>query len=74
MAVEIVGDIKDAEPIADGRQIRELARLQKLYGGKNWRKKKGVATVRLPDLMSTICRALCPAPRTPVRLPGQIVW
>lgn len=50
MGVEVVGDIKDVEPIADGRQIRELPRLQKLYGGKNWRKKKGIATVRLPEL------------------------
>ncbi len=47
MIFEIIGDITDIEPIAVGRSIRELARLQKQFGKGRWRKLKGVATVRL---------------------------
>jgi hypothetical protein len=47
--IEIVSAITDTEIIAIGRSIRELNRLQKLYGKGRWRKLKGVATVRLPD-------------------------
>ena len=35
------------EPIAEGTGIRQLTKLMQLYGGKNWKKKKGFATVRL---------------------------
>ena len=35
--------------IAVGRRIRELGRLIKRYGHGNWLKRKGEATVRLPD-------------------------
>ena len=45
--VEIVGDITDIETIATGRGIRRLKHLRKRYGGRRWRKLKGVATVRL---------------------------
>jgi hypothetical protein len=45
----IVGEVHEAEPIAAGRGVRERARLRKLYGGKRWRKLKGIATVELPD-------------------------
>jgi hypothetical protein len=45
----IVGTIASVETIAEGSGIRELALLRKRYGLGNWRKKKGVATVRLPD-------------------------
>ena len=37
------------ETFATGSGIRELARLRKIYGRGRWRKRKGVATVRLAD-------------------------
>jgi hypothetical protein len=45
--VEIVGDMADIEIIATGRGIRRLTHLIECYGGRRWRKLKGVATVRL---------------------------
>jgi hypothetical protein len=53
--IEIVSEISDIETIASGRSIRELGRLQKIYGVGHWRKLKGWATVRLPD--ETLCMA-----------------
>jgi hypothetical protein len=44
---EIVGAILDAETIATGNGIRELARLREMYGDGRWRKRKGVASVQL---------------------------
>jgi len=35
------------EVIAAGSSIRELERLEELYGRGNWRKMKGVALIRL---------------------------
>jgi hypothetical protein len=49
MHFQIVGTIAEIETFATGSGIRELARLRKLYGRDRWRKRKGVATVRLPD-------------------------
>jgi hypothetical protein len=49
MFFEIIGDIRDVETIAVGRSIRDLPRLRRLYGHGRWRKRKGFATVRLPD-------------------------
>jgi hypothetical protein len=46
---EIVGETRDVETIATGRQIRDLAILEKRFGKANWRKLKGFATVRLDD-------------------------
>ena len=46
---EIVGRIRNAETIAVGGGIRELRRLRKAYGPGRWRKRKGVATLRLED-------------------------
>ena len=48
MWFKIVGEIRDIEPIALGRSVR--VRLRKLYGGVRWRKLKGVAEVRLPNV------------------------
>jgi hypothetical protein len=45
----IIGDITEVETFAAGRKIREIARLQKQYGRGRWRKRKGVARVRLAD-------------------------
>lgn len=42
-------EIADVEVIASGGGIRVLARLQKLYGRRRWRKLKGRALVELPD-------------------------
>jgi len=53
--MEVVGRVLDPETIATGRGIKELARLRKVYGPGRWRKRKGVATVSLPD--GTLCRA-----------------
>ena len=46
---EILGEIQATEVIASGHGIRDLAQLQKRFGGGNWRKMKGFATVRLED-------------------------
>ena len=49
MEIEILGQISQIETIAIGRGIRELDRLRKVYGPGRWRKRKGIAKVRLPD-------------------------
>ena len=46
---ELVGAILQIETIAIGRQIRELNRLEKVYGKGRWRKKKGIAKIRLSN-------------------------
>jgi hypothetical protein len=48
-AFDIIGEITQIETIAIGARIREIARLRKLYGPGRWRKRKGIATVRLLD-------------------------
>jgi len=47
MDFEIMGPLETVETIAVGRRIRERSRLDKVYGKGRWRKKKGVATIRL---------------------------
>lgn len=49
MKFEIVGDVVDIETFAAGSSIRELPRLRRTYGPGRWRKRKGVARVRLVD-------------------------
>jgi len=49
MDFEILGPVRNVETIAIGRAIRELRRLHRRYGRGRWRKRKGVATVRLQD-------------------------
>jgi len=49
MDFDIIGEITDSETIATGRSIHDLARLRKRYGKGRWRKRKGVAIVRLDD-------------------------
>jgi hypothetical protein len=44
---EIIGEISGAETIATGSGIRELARLRKYHGRGRWRKRKGIARLRL---------------------------
>lgn len=55
MDFEVVGEITDVETIATGTSIRELPRLQRAHGIGRWRKRKGVARVRLADGFE--CRA-----------------
>jgi hypothetical protein len=49
MDFEVVGDITDVETFAVGTSIRELPRLRRVYGAGRWRKRKGIAQVRLAD-------------------------
>ena len=51
MDFEIIGRIRDVETIAAGRTIRQLGRLRRRHGKGEWRKRKGIATVRLRDGM-----------------------
>lgn len=49
MHFEIVGEITKVETMAVGMRIRELPRLEKLYGTGRWRKMKGEAMIRLQN-------------------------
>lgn len=49
MYFEILGEITHAETFAFSSSIREIARLRRLYGKGRWRKRKGLARVRLDD-------------------------
>jgi hypothetical protein len=49
MDFQIIGEITGAETFAASSSIRELARLRRIYGRGNWRKRKGFARVRLSD-------------------------
>ena len=49
MRFEILGDISDIETFATGSGIREIARLRRIYGRGRWRKRKGIARMRLSD-------------------------
>ncbi len=47
MHFRILSEITDAETIATGSGIREIARLRKRYGRGRWRKRKGIAEIEL---------------------------
>ena len=49
MRFEILGPISEVATFATGSGSREIARLRKLYGRGRWRKRKGVARIRLED-------------------------
>ncbi|MBI1926857.1 hypothetical protein HYR99_21760 [Candidatus Poribacteria bacterium] len=49
MDFEIVGEMTQIETIARGTGVRDRARLRRQYGQGRWRKRKGVAYVRLID-------------------------
>jgi len=49
MYFEILGEIQWTETIASGRSIRELRRLNRFYGKTTWRKRKGIAKIKLED-------------------------
>jgi hypothetical protein len=46
---EICGEMTGVETFAAGNSIRELPRLRKIYGQGRWRKRKGIAAVKLPN-------------------------
>ena len=47
MDFELIGEVSDGEQIAVNLSIREKAGLKARYGGRRWRKLKGVGKVRL---------------------------
>ena len=49
MYFEILDDILWAETIASGHSIHELRRLDRVYGKTTWRKRKGIANIKLLD-------------------------
>jgi len=55
MKYEIIDQIEQVEVIATGKAIRELRRLNKIYGKGHWRKLKGITTVRFED--GSVCKA-----------------
>ena len=52
---EILGQIRSVETIASGRGVYLRRFLDRTYGAGRWRKRKGIATLRLGD--GTICEA-----------------
>ena len=49
MEFKVVGPLTQVEAIAKGTGIRERRRLVRSYGGRNWKKMKGVARIRLEN-------------------------
>ena len=49
MDFDVIGPIRNVETIATSGEIRELRRLWRQYGKGRWRKRKGIAKVRLLD-------------------------
>jgi hypothetical protein len=49
MKFEVVGELTSIETIATGRSIRIPPLLNKRYGKGRWRKKKGIAVIKLQD-------------------------
>ena len=49
MDFEILDNIRWIENIATARGIREIRRINRIYGKANWRKRKGIAKIRLSD-------------------------
>ena len=49
MYFKVIGEIREIETAAIGHGIRNLNRLNKIYGKTNWRKLKGECRVELKD-------------------------
>ncbi len=49
MFFKIVSEVLDRKTIASGKEIRELKRLVRVYGGGAWRKRKGNARIQFKD-------------------------
>ncbi len=45
--MNLLSEIRNVEVIARGHGIREYARLVDQFGGRNWKKCKGVATIEV---------------------------
>ncbi|HEV7472959.1 MAG TPA: hypothetical protein VGN90_02850 [Pyrinomonadaceae bacterium] len=48
MDFEIIGELTEVVTIASGTGVRDRVRLKKVYGPGRWRKRKGIAHVKLP--------------------------
>ena len=46
---ELIGGLTDIEVIAVNLSIRELRRLKDEFGGRRWRKLKGIGLVQFPN-------------------------
>jgi len=46
---QLLGDVTDIEPIAVNLSVRERKSFKSRFGGRRWRKLKGVALVRFPN-------------------------
>jgi hypothetical protein len=49
MRFEILSEFSEIKTFATGSGIREIARLRRIYGRGRWRKRKGIARIKLPD-------------------------
>lgn len=49
MSLEVIPPINEIDCFTTGHAIHELARLKRVYGGKNWRKCKGFANLKLDN-------------------------
>ncbi len=49
MEFDIIGPITQIQTFAVGAAIREIERLRRIYGPGRWRKRKGIARIRLTD-------------------------
>ena len=49
MEFELLSELMNVETFASGKRIRNLKMLNRNYGIGRWRKRKGVAVIRLPD-------------------------
>lgn len=49
MNFKVKGEIRDIETIAVGQGIKNIKRLNKIYGKAHWRKLKGICQVKLED-------------------------
>ena len=60
MDFTVIGEIEDIETFATGQGIRELRRLRRKHGRGRWRKRKGVAMIRLSDGFLSVLPAQAP--------------
>lgn len=49
MSLKIISEITDIEIVAVGKSIKEINRLNKVYGRSRWRKMKGFAKLLLDN-------------------------
>ena len=49
MDFEIIGDLRDIETFAVGKEVRELERLKRIYGPGRWRKRKALGRVKISN-------------------------